>query len=152
MKVPCWQMDLGYLSFEIRRQIIYLMVWQWSDAITWMTRWWKFRQNSPISHQTVRFSTNLKTFQISVFTCSNAIIWQDFHLQTLAFMKIWSGFFDEILTIVDDQLSISRRLIESEFLKRNRAEERFTMMGMFTSPAHFTIWDRLGAIFKQDVS
>ena len=53
---------------------------------------------------------------------------------------------------MDDQLSISRRLIESEFLKRNRAEERFTMMGMFTSPAHFTIWDRLGAIFKQDVS
>ena len=67
-------------------------------------------------------------------------------------MKILSGFFDEILTIVYDQLSISRRLIESEFLKRNRAEERFTMMGMFTSPAHFTIWDRLGAIFKQDVS
>ena len=53
---------------------------------------------------------------------------------------------------VDDQLNISRRLIESEFLKRNRAEKRFTMMGMFTSPAHFTIWDRLGAIFKQDVS
>ena len=43
-------------------------------------RWWKFRQNSQISHQTVWFSTKSKTCQIAVFTCSMyyAMIWQDF--------------------------------------------------------------------------
>ena len=53
---------------------------------------------------------------------------------------------------VDKDLNISRRLIESEFLKRNRREQRFTMMGMFTSPSHFTIWDRLQAVYNNDVS
>ena len=42
------------------------------------TQWWKTCQNSPISHQTVRFSTKSKTCQIAVFACSNAMIWQDF--------------------------------------------------------------------------
>ena len=40
--------------------------------------WWKFCQNSPISHQTVRFSTNSKTCQMAVFKFSKAMIWQDF--------------------------------------------------------------------------
>ena len=37
-------------------------------------RWRKTRQNSPISHQAIRFSTNSKTCQMAVFTFSNAMI------------------------------------------------------------------------------
>ena len=44
---------------------------------TTTTRWWKTRQNRPISHQAVRFLTNSKTCQMTVFTFSNVMIWQD---------------------------------------------------------------------------
>ena len=61
------------------------------------TRWWKFRQNSPISHQIVRFSTNSKTCQIAVFTCSKH---NDLTRFSTFKILLSSGLFDEIFTIV----------------------------------------------------
>ena len=65
------------------------------------TQWWKTCQNSPISHQTVQFPTNSKTCQMAMFTFSNAMIWQYFHNQTIAYTyQISSWHFDEIFTTV----------------------------------------------------
>ena len=64
------------------------------------TRWWKTRQDRPISHQAVRFSTNSKTCPMAVFTFSNAMIWQDLPPSNSCLYQISFGRFDEIFTIV----------------------------------------------------
>ena len=64
------------------------------------TRWWKTHQDSPISHQAVRFSTNSKTCPMAVFTFSNAMIWQDLPPSNSCLYQISFGRFDEIFTIV----------------------------------------------------
>ena len=44
--------------------------------------------------------------------------------------------------------NVSRRLIESEFLKNNLAEKKFTDYGMGTIPIDTTMWKRIQALIE----
>ena len=66
----------------------------------------------------------------------------------LVFLSMLNLYLDVSKELKNPEMNVSRRLIQSEFLLDNLAQQKFTDYGMGTIPLDTTIIDRIKTLIK----